>query len=152
MCNFFGSYCTAGLRITFGSMFDESTFLHSPAFVSLAVVTVESSARLLAQGTVSLAAGEGNKDLAAVSGNELAIEPWSFRVLPTTIVELGRVPCSSDGERGTQRLVSAHGCERPIAPLEGQPASLRLVMGKIGGIERRVVGHGRDYQVDPPWA
>ena len=113
-----GSVVERGERVHFavigtgsGTHFGEATFLHSPAFATLAIVAVESSSRLLAQGTVSLAAGEGNKDLAAVSGGEIAIEPWSFTVVPTTIVDLGKVPCSSDalGTFGDANVIDVAG-------------------------------------------
>lgn len=90
-----------------GTHFGASTFLHSPAFTGLRVVAVESTARLWAQGTVSLAAGEGNKDLAAVTGDEIAIEPWAFQVIPTDIVDLGRVPTQSDGLGGDANVLDS---------------------------------------------
>ena len=80
-----------------GTHFGSTTFLHSPAFSELQVVAVESTSRLLAQGVVSLGAGEGMKDIAAVSGDELAVAYWAFRVRPTTVTELGTVPTNSDG-------------------------------------------------------
>lgn len=111
-----GSVVERGERVRFavtgtgtGTHFDAGTFLHSPAFTSLSVTAVESPVRLLAQGTVSLAAGEGNKDIAAVSGDELAVEPWAFRVVPTTIVNLGKVPCSSDGSGGDANVLDPAG-------------------------------------------
>lgn len=88
-----------------GTRFDAGTFLHSPAFEELQVVAVESSARLLAQGLVSLGAGEGWKDLAAVSGDELAVAPWAFHVQPTRVTRLGEVPCDSVGASETDANV-----------------------------------------------
>lgn len=111
-----GSVIERGERVRFavigtgtGTHFGDATFLHSPAFATIAIVAVESSSRLLAQGTVSLAAGEGNKDLAAVSGGEIAIEPWSFAVVPTTVVDLGKVPCSSDDAAGDANVIDTVG-------------------------------------------
>lgn len=111
-----GPLLERGARVRFlvtgtgsGTHFGPDTFLHSPALVDVRVVAVESSARLWAQGTVSLAAGEGNKDLAAVSGDEIAVEPWAFRVLPTELVDLGRVPAASDGLGGDANVLDEPG-------------------------------------------
>ncbi len=79
-----------------GTHFDAGTFLHQPAFEELQVIAVESSARLIAQGLVSIAAGTGPKDLAVVSGDELAVAPWAFEVTPSTVFDLGRPPSSSE--------------------------------------------------------
>ena len=79
-----------------GTHFGSATFLYSPAFSELQVVAVLSTSRLIAQGVVSLAAGEGMKDIAAVTGAELAVAPWAFRVRPTALVELGNVPTNGE--------------------------------------------------------
>lgn len=79
-----------------GTHFGPSTFLDSPAFLDLQVVAVLSSSLLEGQGMVSLAAGDGPKDIAAVTGTEIAVAPWAFTVKPPSFIDLGEIPASSD--------------------------------------------------------
>jgi hypothetical protein len=92
-----------------GTHFGAQTFLHSPALADLTVVAVESSARLWAQGLVSFAAGEGNKDLAVVSGDELAVAPWAFAVRRTFPIDLGRAPADSRELTGDANVIDPAG-------------------------------------------
>lgn len=80
-----------------GTHFGASTFLDAPAFSDLRVVAVESSRMLWAEGTVSIAAPAGHKDLAAVTGSELAVDPWAFAIPENDrILSLGSPPASTD--------------------------------------------------------
>ena len=81
-----------------GTHFSASTFVDSKAFTDLRVVAVVSSTLLYAQGTISVIAAEGHKDLAVVSGAELAIDPWAFVVDPKpATIALGAPPVTATG-------------------------------------------------------
>lgn len=78
-----------------GTHFGSSTFLQMAGFEELAVVAVESTAKLWAQGRVSLGSPAGKKDLAAVSGSEIAVAQWALEVIEPEVVKLGVPPADS---------------------------------------------------------
>jgi len=81
-----------------GTHFSSETFLDSKAFSDLRVVAVVTSRLLYAQGTVGIGASQGHKDLAVVSGGELAVDPWAFEVQAKPLpAALGPPPVTADG-------------------------------------------------------
>lgn len=88
-----------------GTQFGPDTFLHSAAFEEVDVVAVLSSTHLIAQATVAIGTGDGPKDLAAVSGGEIAVSPWAFEIASGGIEKAGTPPFTRAGEIDPSRDV-----------------------------------------------
>ncbi len=111
-----------------GTHFGPATFVQAAGFEEMTVVAVDSSAKLWAQGRVSFGAPAGKKDLAVVTGSEIAVAPWALEVVAPDVVKLGAPPVNSEHAAAADASVLDPAGDVDVYEIESRDRNLRTLV------------------------